>query len=110
MSPALPNKNWYYVYLLESGKTSWIYIGCTSNLKKRLEEHNTGKVFSTRQKLPVELLYYEAFRSRNCAFQREKSLKAFGSGLAKLKVRLGIKSVPVANDKTKLFSEKGRAG
>ena len=96
MSPALP-KNWYYVYLLVSNKTPWIYIGCSNNLEKRLKEHSEGKVYSTKKMLPVELIYYEGFRSKDCAYQREKSLKAYGSGLAKLKSRLGI-------------DKKGRAG
>ena len=43
MNPAFP-KNWYYVYLLSSNKTPWIYIGCTNNLEGRLEEHNEGKL------------------------------------------------------------------
>lgn len=96
MNPALPKK-WYYVYLLNSNKTAWIYIGCTNNLENRLKEHNEGKVYSTKKMLPVELIYYEAYRSKECAFNREQRLKAFGSGLAKLKSRLGI-------------NKKGRAG
>ena len=96
MNPALPN-NWYYVYLLVSSKIYWIYIGCTKDLTKRLKEHSEGKVYSTRKMLPVELIYYEAYRVRDYAYKREKALKAYGSGLAKLKSRLGI-------------SKKGRAG
>jgi len=106
MNPALPN-DWHYVYLLSSNKTgwiypaparrSWVYIGCTNDLKGRLKEHNEGKVYSTKKMLPVELIYYEAYKSKDYAYKREKSLKAFGSGLAKLKSRLGIK-------------KKGRAG
>ena len=90
MNPALPDRNWYYVYLLMSSKTSWIYIGCTNDLEKRLKEHNTGKVYSTKRMLPIELIYYEAYKSKDYAFQREKGLKAFGSGLTKLKSRIGI--------------------
>ena len=90
MSPALPYRNWYYVYLLRSDKTQWIYIGCTSNLKKRLLEHSQGKVFSTKRMLPVELVYFEAYRFKELAFEREKRLKKYGSSLAKLKSRVGI--------------------
>jgi putative endonuclease len=88
-NPALPN-NWYYVYLLYSNKTNWIYIGCTNNLEKRLREHNEGKVYSTKKMLPAELIYYEAYINKDCAYKREKNLKAFGSGLSKLKSRIGI--------------------
>lgn len=92
-SPLSSNdKQWYYVYLLGSNKNSWIYIGCTGDLEKRLKEHNDGKVYTTRKMLPVELLYFEAYRNKDCAYQREKKLKAYGSGLAKLKTRIGIRS------------------
>lgn len=97
MNPALPVKDWHYLYLLTSKKTKWIYIGCTSNLENRIREHQDGKVYTTKKMLPVELIYYEAYRSKEAAYTREKSLKAFGSGLAKLKSRLGI-------------DKKGRAG
>lgn len=92
MNPALPNiKKWHYVYILSSNKTAWIYIGCTNDLRKRLKEHSEGNVYSTKKMLPVELIYYEAYPSKNCAYEREKNLKAYGSSLGKLKVRLGIK-------------------
>jgi putative endonuclease len=98
MNPALPNKqrkgigNWYYVYLLGSAVTNWIYIGCTNDLKKRLMEHTKGNVFSTKKMLPVELIYFEAYKSKECAYKREKQLKQYGSGLSKLKSRIGIKN------------------
>ncbi|MFA5286973.1 MAG: GIY-YIG nuclease family protein [Candidatus Omnitrophota bacterium] len=96
MNPALPKK-WYYVYLLSSSKIAWIYIGCTNDLDNRLKEHNEGKIFSTKNMKPLELIYCEAYKSKECAFMREKNLKHFGSGLSKLKQRLGI-------------NKKGRAG
>ncbi|MFC1645560.1 GIY-YIG nuclease family protein [Candidatus Omnitrophota bacterium] len=91
------DKNWHYVYLLANHKAPCIYIGCTNNLKKRLTEHKEGKVFSTKRMLPVELIYFEAYNSKEKAYNREKSLKKFGSGLSKLKLRIGI-------------GNKGRAG
>ena len=96
MNPALP-KNWYYVYLIHNNEMNRIYIGCTNNLENRLKEHNEGKVFSTKRMLPVELIYHEAYQSKEVAYKRERSLKAFGSGLAKIKSRLGV-------------DKKGRAG
>jgi len=91
MNPALPKKYWRYVYLLKSKETPYIYIGYTSNLVKRLKEHNEGKVYSTKKILPVELIYYEAYRVKAYAYKREQALKKYGSGLAKLKQRLEIK-------------------
>jgi putative endonuclease len=107
MNPALPNKinitqidkqncrtnhpnAWYYVYLLKSKLTRWIYIGCTGNLKKRLKDHTAGKVYSTKKMLPVELLYYEAYKTKECAFERERKLKNHGSSLGKLLLRLRV--------------------
>jgi len=87
MSPA-PQK-WFYVYLLKSKRNSSIYIGCTSNLHKRLEEHKEGKVFSTQKLLPMNPIYFEAYKSKKAAFEREKRLKHYGSALRHLKLRIG---------------------
>ncbi|MCK9614124.1 MAG: GIY-YIG nuclease family protein [Candidatus Omnitrophica bacterium] len=86
MNPALPHT--YYVYLLLSDKGGHIYIGCTANLERRINEHEAGKVFSAKRYLPMSLVYYETYISRVDAFNREKSLKQYGSALAKLKLRL----------------------
>lgn len=86
MSPALPK--FYYVYVLKSKQHNRLYIGCTSDLNKRFNEHNSGKCFSTKGYPPVELVYYEAYLSKTDAFNREKKLKHFGSSVAKLKQRI----------------------
>lgn len=79
----------YYVYILRSLKfENKIYIGYTSNLKKRLKEHNSGTNYTTRRILPVELLYYEAFRSKIDAQNRERKLKHYGNSLDHLKRRM----------------------
>ncbi|NQT90622.1 MAG: GIY-YIG nuclease family protein [Candidatus Omnitrophica bacterium] len=83
--------------MLSSKKKRWIYIGCTGNLKGRLRDHSEGRINSTRNMLPVELVYFEGFRNKDCAYERERMLKRYGSGLAKLKLRIGVKG-------------KGRAG
>jgi len=96
MNPAPPK--FYYVYLVKSQKSNWIYIGCTSNLKKRLEEHKTGKSYSTSKHLPIDLTYYEAYTSKSDAYERERHLKQYGSSLQKLKARLrGILTQPIRN-------------
>ena len=51
------------------------YIGCTEDLKKRLKAHNSGQVESTKKRLPMKLLYYEACLDEKDAFHREKYLK-----------------------------------
>ena len=52
-----------------------MYIGCTNNLQKRIYEHNSGKVFSTKHRMPFDLIYYEAFVNKKDAFAREQWLK-----------------------------------
>lgn len=78
----------HYVYLLKSEKTRWLYVGYTSNLTKRLNEHNSGKNYSTKKYLPVRLIYYESYASKLDAIEREKRLKHYGSSLQKLKDRI----------------------
>ena len=53
----------FYTYVLKSTKDKTTYIGSTSDLKKRLHEHNLGKTKSIKHKLPVEFVYYEAYTS-----------------------------------------------
>lgn len=65
----------YYVYILHSRKDNKLYTGCTNNLQKRLELHNSGKIFSTKYRLPLSIIYYEAYGDKEDAFQREKYLK-----------------------------------
>lgn len=65
----------YYVYVLESINTDELYIGFTANLKKRFQEHNDGKNFSTRQNKPWRLIRYEAYLNEQDALRREKYLK-----------------------------------
>ena len=78
----------FYVYVLQSKKDGKLYIGCTSDLRKRLKEHNIGKVFSTALRGPFVLVYYEAFKSKKDAFAREKQLKQFKSAYGQLKKRI----------------------
>jgi putative endonuclease len=65
----------YYVYVLRSLKDGNLYIGQTSNLEKRLQYHNSGRVNSTKRRLPFQLVYTEEFDSRGDAIRREKILK-----------------------------------
>ncbi len=65
----------YYTYILKSRNKNWIYTGYTSNLKRRLEEHNRGLNKSTKPYKPLELVFYEAFKSKIDAKRREEYLK-----------------------------------
>jgi putative endonuclease len=50
----------YYVYVLQSEVDKKLYVGYTSDLRKRMNAHNNGRVSATRDRKPLELLYYEA--------------------------------------------------
>ena len=65
----------YYVYVIKSKNKNWIYIGFTSNLRKRFHEHNLGKVKVTKSRKPFFLVYYETYRSKKDAITREIELK-----------------------------------
>jgi putative endonuclease len=77
-----------YVYIIKSIGKRKIYIGCTSDLRERLKEHNSGKVESTKFNIPWEIRYYEAYFSKKDAFEREKQLKRHAKGTIELKKRL----------------------
>jgi putative endonuclease len=74
--------------VLKSKKDRQLYIGYTSNLKERLKQHNEGKTYSTRQRIPFTLAYYEAFSAQKDALIREKQLKQFKSAYSQLKKRI----------------------
>ncbi len=65
----------YYVYVLLSEKDNQFYTGYTSDLEKRLREHNEGKVASTRRRRPFRLVYWEGCLNQQDATRREKYLK-----------------------------------
>jgi putative endonuclease len=66
----------YHVYVLYSHKDNKFYIGYTENLKKRYGKHQQGKVPATITRLPVELIFYEAYKNKYDALRREKYLKS----------------------------------
>lgn len=65
-----------------------LYVGFTSDLRKRFQEHNKGLVSSTRPRRPFELIYYEAYTSEKDAKHREGMLKRFSGSMTHLKKRL----------------------
>lgn len=65
----------FYVYVLQSQKTTRLYIGKTMNLKRRFSEHNSGRNQSTKPYIPWDIIYYEAHTHREDMNRREKYLK-----------------------------------
>jgi len=82
----------YSLYILKSLKDNNLYIGSTNNLKRRLLEHNQGKVFSTKSRIPFKLVYCELYKSESDARKREHNLKLNGRALGQLKKRI-MKSI-----------------
>ena len=77
----------WYVYTLGSVSHSFLYVGSTNNLERRLEEHNNGLVQSTKAYRPLRIEAYIAVRTEHKARELERYLKA-GSGKAILKKRI----------------------
>ena len=77
----------WYTYVIQSKKDRHWYTGCTIDLRKRLEEHNGGLVFSTKGRGLFIIIYYEACQNKYDAFARERYLKS-GMGKRFLKNRL----------------------
>ena len=76
----------YYVYVIcnQDGK---VYVGYTADLRRRIKEHKSGGNISTRNQ-SWELVYYEAYLSREDALQRERKLKQRGQAKRYLKGRV----------------------
>ena len=78
----------FYAYVLKSLKDDSLYIGHTDDLKRRFVEHNNRKNKATKHKAPFQLVYYEAYRSRADAKNRENQLKLFAQATKALKQRI----------------------
>ena len=78
----------YYTYVLHGSSNPSFYIGHSADLKKRLKEHNSGHVSSTKRGIPWTLVYYEAFLNLSSAQERELKLKQRGRAWQELKRRI----------------------
>ncbi len=66
----------YYVYIIQSLKDKSFYSGMTSNLERRVKEHNKSDIKTTRSKKPWRLVYSQNYPSRVEAREREQYLKS----------------------------------
>ncbi len=64
------------IYILKSLKDSKTYVGSTTDMERRLGEHNAGKVTSTKPRRPLELIYTEKVDTIEQARKREHYLKS----------------------------------
>lgn len=65
----------HYVYMLKSLKVKRFYVGYTTDLDRRVLEHNNGNTRSTRPFGPWKIIYHEVFNNRSDAYKREWHLK-----------------------------------
>jgi type I restriction enzyme R subunit len=89
----------YCVYVLKCSNSSF-YIGQTNDLERRISEHKSGKVSWTSKYLPVELIHWEFYHTRDEAVEREQ----------KLKTGFGRKWLKTNYDKGKLSKATRQAG
>ncbi len=78
----------FWMYILQSEVDHKLYIGSTNNLPRRIAEHNTKKVFSTKARAPFKLVYCEGYRSEEEARHREQNLKLRARALRQLLARI----------------------
>ena len=67
----------FYTYVLLSELDEKLYYGLTQDLTQRFEQHARGLVESTKHRLPLRLIYYEACCTKEDALRREKYFKSY---------------------------------
>lgn len=86
--------NRYYVYVLLSTKDRRFYVGFTTDLKHRLQQHARGEVTSTKHRRPLKLIFYEYFVNKQDAKSRETFLK---SGFGKRELKKALKQTLITH-------------
>ena len=71
----------HYVYILKNNEGNH-YIGSTTNLERRIKDHNSNKSKWTKKKGPWHLVYSETYSNKKSAFLREKQIKRYKGGKA----------------------------
>lgn len=82
----------FTTYIIQSFETGKYYIGCTNNTKRRLNEHNSNKTKSLKNKGPFKLVYEEKYDSLTLARKRELQIKSYkgGNAFKKLVMNAGM--------------------
>ena len=79
----------YYTYILQLKKDNKFYTGYTKDLKLRFEQHQQGRIDSTKNRRPFKLIYFEGCLNEKDARKREKYLKTY---LGKMFLKNRLKS------------------
>ncbi len=78
----------FCVYVLQSQKDLLLYHGFTTNIEKRIRDHNAGGTISTSKRRPLKLIYCELFLSKDDALRKESYFKtSVGKRMLKLVLR-----------------------
>ena len=72
----------YTTYILKSLIKEWYYVGHTSDIKRRLIEHNSGNSSATKPYKPYKVVHEEQFLTKGEAFGREMQIKRYRHGEA----------------------------
>jgi len=82
----------WFIYIVRCADNS-LYTGITTDLKRRVDEHNTGVVGAkyTRSRRPVKMVYHERAENRSQASRREYQIKKM-SLQSKLKMIEGLEA------------------
>jgi len=73
--PCTPDEKYSYTYIVRCSDDT-LYTGWTNDISSRIDTHNSGKGAKyTKMRLPVELVYYETFNSKQDAMKREYEIK-----------------------------------
>jgi len=72
----------FYVYILQSEKSSRYYVGYTSDIDDRLKHHNSGANKSTKPHRPWKIVFKEQYLDKKTAWLREKQIKSYKGGNA----------------------------
>ncbi|OGZ06351.1 MAG: hypothetical protein A2845_00955 [Candidatus Lloydbacteria bacterium RIFCSPHIGHO2_01_FULL_49_22] len=77
----------YVVYILYSEKDLKLYVGCTSDIEKRLGRHQRGEIPATKHRLSLVCIHQEVFENKADAFNRERFLKSLWGSRFKRKIK-----------------------
>ena len=65
----------YYFYIIQSKRNNKLYLGNTTDLEKRIREHNKGNNIATKPNTPYKLIFYSVFINKEDAKNCEKYFK-----------------------------------
>ena len=77
---------WYIYFLKSSIRNNWIYVGSTNDIQRRLAEHNSGSVRSTKAFAPYKIIYTEIFTNEGEARKREDYFKFWKGRIEKKEI------------------------